>query len=178
MFKSWVARFRDGDFWVCFTLAFAGLTVVAVAEVFWHWYISDASRPLASAMVQYYTHVYPNKGRQSDTPDFFLPTMLIALWLVAVGRGACSILWSTAISLLTSAVLFGLLWVYAALLPSVPAYASPQSPEKPAIIFPLIVPGTAGLVLRYLSYLTPIAILQAIVYWQRRARARTTQDIR
>ena len=164
MVRRWIDAWRGGDVAACSVLALCGLIAVAAAEVSWHWYISRAALPFAHTMLQYYLHVYPNGGHQSDIVDGFLPTMLIALWLVAVGRGACPFWWSVAISLLASAMVFGLLWVYAGLLPAVPAYA--VSPHTPAIIFPIGVPGTAGMVLRYLQYLVPIAGMQVIVYFR------------
>ena len=153
---------------LCSIWALSGLTALACAEVFWHWYISDASRPFAHTMLQFYTHVYvgSNKGHASDFPDGFAPTCLMALWLVAVGRKGCSFWWSAVMSLLVSVVLFGLLWVYAGLLPGVPAYYEASSPYMPAIIFPLGVPGAAGMVLRYLTYLVPIASGQGVLHWR------------
>lgn len=152
---------------LCSLWALSGLTALACAEVFWHWYISDASRPLAHTMLQFYTYVGPNKGHVSVFPDGFVPTCLMALWLVAVGRKGCSFWWSAGMSLLVSAVLFGLLWVYAGLLPAVPAYA--RYP-MPSIILPLGVPYATGIVLQYLTYLVPIASGQGVLHWWMRKR--------
>ena len=164
MERRWIDAWRGGDVVVCSVLALCGLIAVAAVEVSWHWYISRAALPFSRTMLQYYLHVDPNRAHNSDVVDGFLPTALIALWLVAVGRGACPLWWSAAISLLASGMIFGLLWVYAGLLPAVPAY--PVSPDAPAIIFPIGVLGTGGIVLRYLEYFVPIAGMQLIAYWR------------
>lgn len=123
--------------------------------------------PFSRTVLQYYLYVWPDKGHESDFVDSFLPTGTMMLYLVAVGRGRCPIWWSAVVSLLASAALFGLLWVYAGILPAVPTYAT--SPYMPAIIFPLVVPGAAGLVLRYvMEYFVPIASMQVVVCWRRR----------
>ena len=160
---------------LCSLWALSGLTALVCAEVFWHWYISDASRPVAHTMLQFYTYVGLNKGRASEPPDGFAPACLMTLWLVGVGRKGCSFWWSVGMSLLVSAVLFGMLWVYAGLLPAVPAYYDASLPYMPAIIFPLGVPGAAGMVLRYMEYLVPIASGQVVLHWRLRKGGRNCE---